>query len=52
MYKSVLLTESEIKLLRKVLHTHIDTNLNQIKHKESRNLHIIDRALLGRIPTK
>ncbi len=52
MYKSILLTESEIKLLRKVLHTHLHSNQIDIKHQEIKNLHIIDRALLGRIPTK
>ncbi|HAI57291.1 MAG TPA: hypothetical protein DCM04_05090 [Saprospirales bacterium] len=52
MYKSVLLSESEIKLLRKVLHAHLSDNLMQTKHKEIKNLHIIDRVLLGRNPTK
>jgi hypothetical protein len=52
MYKSILLTDSEIKLLRKVLHTHLHTNPIDIKHQEIKNLHIIDRTLLGTIPTK
>ena len=52
MYKNVLLTVREIKLLRKVLHDHLDKNLMYIQDKEVKNLHIIDRALLGVIPTK
>lgn len=52
MYKNVLLTVSEIKLLRKVLHDHLDKNLMYIEGKEAKNLHIIDRTLLGVIPTK
>ena len=52
MYKSVLLTESEIKLLRKVLHSYLSDDLIQTKHKEIKNLHIIDRTLLGINPTK
>lgn len=52
MYKSILLTDSEIGLLRKVLHTHLHENLMDIKHTEVKNLHIIDRTLLGAKPTK
>lgn len=52
MYKSILLTENEIKLLRKVLHTHLHDNLMDIKNTEVKNLHIIDRTLLGHSPTE
>ena len=52
MYKTVLLTVSEINLIRKVLQAQLKGNLTQIKHKEAQNLHIIDRALFGKIPTK
>ena len=52
MYKSILLTENEIKLVRKVLHTYLDNSFKQIKNQEAKNLHIIDRTLLGSIPTK
>ena len=52
MYKSVLFTESEIKLLRKVLHGYLSDHLMQTNHEEIKNLHIIDRTLLGTNPTK
>ena len=52
MYKSVLLTENEIKLLRKVLHAYLYENLIDMEHTEVKNLHIIDRSLLGKIPTE
>lgn len=52
MYKNVLLTVSEINLIRKVLHDHLDKNIIYIEPKEQRNLHIINRTLLGSIPTK
>ncbi len=52
MYKSVLLTINEIKLLHKVLQDHLDKNLMYIESQEQKNLHIIDRSLLGVIPTK
>jgi len=52
MYKSILLTESEITLLRKVIHTYLHDNLMQTEHNDIKNLHIIDRILLGTIPTK
>ena len=52
MYKSVLLTESEINLLRKVLRGYLRDDLMQTKHKEIKNLHRIDRTLWGVNPTK
>ena len=52
MYISVLFTESEIKLLRKVLHGHLSNHLMQTNHEDIKNLHIIDRTLLGANPTK
>ena len=52
MYKTVLLTDNEIKLLRKVIHTYLYDHLIQTEHKDIKNLHIIDRTLLGTIPTK
>jgi hypothetical protein len=51
MYKSILLTENEIKLLRKVLHGYLYKNLMDMEHTEVKNLHIIDRSLLGSVPT-
>lgn len=52
MYKNVLLTVSEINLLRKVLQAQLKGDLTQIKRKEVQNLYVIDRTLLGKIPTK
>jgi hypothetical protein len=52
MYKNVLLTVSEINLIHKVLADHIDKNMMYINDKEQRNLHLINRTLLGSIPTK
>lgn len=52
MYKTVLLTDNEIKLLRKVIHTYLYDHLIQTEHEDIKNLHIIDRTLLGTIPTK
>jgi len=52
MYKSILLTENEIKLLRHVLNGYLDKNLVSIEHEELKNLHIIDRTLLGSITTR
>lgn len=52
MYKTVLLTVSEINLIRKVVADHLDKNMIYIEPKEQRNLHIINRTLLGSIPTK
>ena len=51
MYKNVLLTENEIRVLSRVIdhhfnHSFIDTNSNDMK-----NLHIIQRSLIGLIPT-
>lgn len=47
MYKNVLLTDNEIKVLNKVLdRTFIDNSDEDIQ-----NLHIIKRTLLGMIPT-
>lgn len=51
MYKNVLLTDHEIKLLRKVLHDYLRDNLIETTHTEVKNLHIIDRTLLGKKPT-
>ena len=36
MYKNVLLTVSEINLIRKVLHDHLDKNMMYINDKEQR----------------
>ena len=52
MYKSILLTENEIKLLRKVINTHLYDHLMETEHKDIKNLHIIRRTLLGHSPTK
>jgi len=52
MYKSILLTEDEIKLLHHVLNGYLDKNLVSIKNKELKNLHLIDRTLLGSITTR
>ena len=52
MYKSVLLTESEINLLRKVLNGYLDKNLVSIDYEDLKNLHRINRTLLGVNPTK
>jgi len=52
MYKSILLTESEIKLVRKVINTYLYDHLMETEHKDIKNLHIIRRTLLGSIPTK
>lgn len=47
MYKNVLLTDNEIKVLNKVLdRTFIDNSAEDIQ-----NIHIIKRTLLGMIPT-
>lgn len=47
MYKNVLLTDNEIKVLNKVLdRAFIDNSAEDIQ-----NLHIIKRTLLGMIPT-
>ena len=52
MYKSILLTENEIELLRKVINTHLYDHLMETEHKDIKNLHIISRTLLGHSPTK
>ena len=52
MYKNVLLTVSEINLIRKVVTDHLDKNMMYMNDKEQKNLHIINRTLLGSIPTK
>ena len=52
MYKSILLTENEIELLRKVINTHLYDHLMETEHKDIKNLHIIRRTLLGKMPTE
>ncbi len=52
MYKTVLLTVNEINLIRKVVADHLDKNMIYMNDKEQRNLHLINRTLLGSIPTK
>lgn len=51
MYKTVLLTDNEISLIRKVITQYMQQNLVDIKHKDAKNLHIIDRTLMGKKPT-
>lgn len=52
MYKTILLTDNEITLLRKVIHTYLHDNLMQTEHNDIKNLHIIDRTLMGKMPTE
>ena len=51
MYKTVLLTDSEISLIRKVIGEYLHQNLIDMQHKDIKNLHIIDRTLMGKKPT-
>lgn len=51
MYKTVLLTDNEISLIRKVIGEYLHQNLVDIKNKDVKNLHIIDRTLMGKKPT-
>jgi len=51
MYKTVLLTDSEISLIRKVIGEYLHQNLIDMDHKDVKNLHIIDRTLMGKKPT-
>lgn len=51
MYKTVLLTDNEITLIRKVIGEYLHQNLIDIQHKDIKNLHIIDRTLKGKKPT-
>lgn len=51
MYKNVLLTDKEITLIRRVIGEYLHKNLLDIEHQEVKNLHIIDRALIGKKPT-
>lgn len=52
MYKTVLLTDNEIILIRKVIGKYLNNNLTDIDHKDVKNLHIIDRTLIGKKPTR
>lgn len=52
MYKNVLLTDNELLLLRKVIGSHLGDQKHEIRVSDLTNLHIIDRVLLGLIPTK
>lgn len=52
MYKKVLLTDNELVLLRKVIGSHLGNQKDEIRVSDLNNLHIIDRVLLGLIPTK
>jgi len=51
MYKTVLLTDNEISLVRKVIGEYLHQNLLNIRHEDAQNLHIIDRTLMGKKPT-
>lgn len=51
MYKTVLLTDNEITLIRKVIGEYLHQNLIDMQHKDIKNLHIIDRTLKGKKPT-
>ena len=51
MYKNVLLTENEIKVLYKVLDHHFNRSFIDTDAEDMKNLHIIKRTLLGMIPT-
>jgi hypothetical protein len=51
MYKTVLLTDNEITLIRKVIGEYLSKNLTNIEYKDVKNLHIIDRTLIGKKPT-
>lgn len=48
MYKTVLLTQKEIKLLLDIL----EQNSSNIDSDNSQNIHIIKRHLIGLIPTE
>ena len=52
MYKTVLLTENEISLVRKVISEYLHKNLSNMRYEEVNNLHIIDRTLIGKQPTE
>ncbi len=51
MYKNVLLTESEIKVLSKVIDHHFNRSFIDTNTDDMKNLHIIQRSLMGLIPT-
>ena len=51
MYKNVLLTESEIKVLYKVLDHHFNRSFIDTNPEDMENLQIIKIALRGFIPT-
>lgn len=51
MYKNVLLTDNEISLIRKIIGEYLSKNLANKDHKDTKNLHIIDRTLKGKKPT-
>lgn len=52
MYKTVLLTDHEITLLCRVVNTYLYDHLIETEHKDIKNLHIIRRTLLGKMPTE
>lgn len=52
MYKNVLLTTDEIKVLHKVLDHHFNRSFVDTDAKDMKNLHIIKRALSGMITTE
>ena len=51
MYKNVLFTENEISLIRKIIGEYIHSNISNMNHQDIKNLHIIDRTLIGKQPT-
>ena len=52
MYRNVLLTNDEIKVLHKVLDHHFNRSFVDTNAEDMKNLHIIKRALLGMITTE
>jgi len=45
MYKSILLTKSEIDLLNNVIHSYISHNTNSVSDSNKQNLHLIIRHI-------
>lgn len=50
MYKNVLLTQNEISLIRKIIGEYLERNPPKTNMAETKNLHIIDRTLMGKKP--
>jgi hypothetical protein len=52
MYKNVLLTTNEIKLLHSIIDQYLYSNSAHINSPNAKNLHIINRNLIGLISHK